>query len=156
MYLQFTLLFWRSYSFFNKMCLCYLLKRSWVLNRKNFTVIHKVSHFELLKIENKWDVVINHINLYQDRIFLSYSSQCETSEMRVSIERPRKKMIIMRICSLMRIRSSSLDQEADAVWVMSLNFAHLFVMRIHIYNAYSCACAKPQEIPIMHLWASHF
>ena len=76
--------------------------------------------------------------------------------MRVSIERPRKKPIIMRILSLMRIRSSSLDQEADAVWVMSLNFAHLFVMRIHIYNAYTCTCAKTQEIPIMHLGASPF
>ena len=74
--------------------------------------------------------------------------------MRLSIERSHKKPIIMRIHSIMRIRSSSLDQEADAVWVMSLNFAHLFVMRIHIYNAYSHAylhaCAKPQEIPIMH------
>ena len=92
----------------------------------------------------------------QDRIFLSYSSQCETSEMRVNIERPHKKMIIMRIRSLMRIRSSSLDQEADAVWVMSLNFTHLFVMHIHVYNAYSRTCAKPQEIPMMHLGASHF
>ena len=36
--------------------------------------------------------------------FLSYSSQCETSEMRVSIERPRNKPIIMRIHSLMHIR----------------------------------------------------
>ena len=87
----------------------------------------------------------------QDRIFLSYSSQCETSEMRVSIERPCKKLIIMRIHSLMHIRSSSLDQEADAVWVMPLNFTHLFVMCIRIYNAYSRTCAKPQEIPIMHL-----
>ena len=78
----------------------------------------------------------------QARIFLSYSSQCETSEMRVSIERPRKKPILMRIHSLMRIRSSSLDQEADTVWVMSLNFAHLFVMCIRIYNAYSHTCAK--------------
>ena len=67
--------------------------------------------------------------------------------MRVSIERPHKKPIIMRIRSLMRIRSSSLDQEADAVWVMSLNFVHLFVMRIRIYNVYSRACAKPQEFP---------
>ena len=57
----------------------------------------------------------------------------------------------MRIRSLMRIRSSSLDQDADTVWVMSLNFAHLFVMRIRIYNVYSRTCAKPQEIPIMHL-----
>ena len=56
----------------------------------------------------------------------------------------------------MRIRSSSLDQKADTVWVMSLNFAYLFVMHIRIYNAYLHACAKPQEIPIMHLWASHF
>ena len=92
----------------------------------------------------------------QARIFLSYSSQCETSEMRVSIERPRKKQIIMRNRSIMRIRSSSLDQEADTVWVMSLNFVHLFVMHIRIYNAYSHACAKPQEIPMMHLSASHF
>ena len=76
--------------------------------------------------------------------------------MRVSIESPHKKTIIMCICSLMRIRSSSLDQEAAAVWVMSLNFAQLFVMRIRIYNAYSHTCAKPQEIPIMHLGASHF
>ena len=89
--------------------------------------------------------------LTQARIFLSYSSQCETSEMRLSIERPRKKMIIMRIRSIMCIHSSSLDQEADTVWVMSLNFAHLFVMHIRIYNAYSHACAKPKEIPIMHL-----
>ena len=37
-------------------------------------------------------------------IFFSYSSQCETSEMRVSIERPRKKQIIMRIRPIMRIR----------------------------------------------------
>ena len=73
----------------------------------------------------------------QDRIFLSYSSQCETSEMRVSIETPRKKPIIMCIRSLICIRSSSLDQEADAVWVMSLNFMHLFIIRICIYNAYS-------------------
>ena len=91
------------------------------------------------------------INRIQARIFLSYSSQCETSEMRVSIERPCKKPIIMRIHSIMRICSCSLDQEADTVWVMSLNFAHLFVMRIYIYNVYSRACAKPQEIPIMHL-----
>ena len=76
--------------------------------------------------------------------------------MRVSIERPRKKQIIMRICSMMRIHSSSLDQEADTVWVMSLNFAHLFVMRIRVYNVYSHACAKPQEIPMMYLSASHF
>ena len=40
----------------------------------------------------------------QARIFLSYSSQCETSEMRVSIERPHKKQIIMRIHSIMCIR----------------------------------------------------
>ena len=80
------------------------------------------------------------VGIGQARIFLSYSSQCETSEMRVSIERPRKKLIIMRIRSLMRIRSSSLDQEADTVWVMSLNFTHLFVMHIHIYNAYSHMC----------------
>ena len=93
----------------------------------------------------------SHLINRQARIFLSYSSQCETSEMRVSIERPHKKLIIMHIHSIMRIRSSSLDQEADTVWVMSLNFAHLFVMCIHIYNAYSCACANPQEIPIMHL-----
>ena len=53
----------------------------------------------------------------------------------------------MRIHSLMHIRSSSLDQEADTVWVMSLNFVHLFVIPIRIYNVYSCACAKPQEIP---------
>ena len=72
----------------------------------------------------------------QARIFLSYSSQCETSEMRVSIERPRKNQIIMRIRSIMRIHSSSLDQEADTVWFMSLNFAHFFVMRIHVNNAY--------------------
>ena len=57
----------------------------------------------------------------------------------------------MRIRSIMRIHSSSLDQEADTVWVMSLNLVHLFVMRIRVYNAYSHACAKPQEIPIMHL-----
>ena len=56
----------------------------------------------------------------------------------------------------MHIHSSSLDQEADTVWVMSLDFVHLFVMCIRIYNVYSRACAKPQEIPIMHLWASHF
>ena len=85
------------------------------------------------------------------RIFLSYSSQCQTSEMRVSFQTSRKKTIIMRIRTIMRIRSSSLDQEADAVWVMSLNFAHLFLMRIRIYNAYSRACAEPQEIPMMHL-----
>ena len=54
--------------------------------------------------------------------------------MRVSIERPHKKQIIMLIRSIMHIRSSFLDQEADTVWVMSLNFAHLFVMRIRIYN----------------------
>ena len=88
---------------------------------------------------------------FQARTFLSYSSQCDTSETRLSIERPRKIPIIMCIRSIMRIRSSSLDQEADATWVMSLNFAHLFVMHIRIYNAYSRACAKPQEIPIMHL-----
>ena len=87
----------------------------------------------------------------QARIFLSYSSQCETSEMRLSIERPRKKLIIMCIRSIMHIRSSSLGQEAETVWVMSLNFVHLFVMRIHVYNTYWCACANPQEIPIMHL-----
>ena len=67
-----------------------------------------------------------------------------------------KKQIIMRIHSIMLICCSSLDQEADTVWVMSLNFAHLFVMRICIYNVYSCACANPQEIPMMHLWPSHF
>ena len=71
--------------------------------------------------------------------------------MRVSIERPCKKQIIMRIRSIMHIRSSSQDQEADTVWVMSLNFAHLFVMCIRVYNVYSHACAKPQEIPMMHL-----
>ena len=77
----------------------------------------------------------------QARIFLSYSSQCETSEMRLSLQTPHKKPIIMRIRCLMRIRSSSLDQEADAVWVMSLNCAHLFLMRIRVYNAYSrCMC----------------
>ena len=93
----------------------------------------------------------SYIEYSQARIFLSYSSQCETSEMRLSIERPHKKPIIMRIRSIMCIRSSSLDQEADTVWVMSLNFAYLFVMCIHVYNAYSHACAKPQEIPIMYL-----
>ena len=92
----------------------------------------------------------------QARIFLSYSSQCETSVMRVSLETPRKKPIIMCIRSLMHIRSSSLDQEADTVWVMPLNFAHLFLMRIRVYNAYSHACAEPQETPIMHLITCHF
>ena len=104
-----------------------------------------------ISIDVLYLVFIYLILCIQARIFLSYSSQCETSEMRVSIERPHKKTIIMRIHSIMHIRSSSLDQEADTVWVMSLNFTHLFVMHIRIYSAYSHACAKQQEIPIMHL-----
>ena len=36
-------------------------------------------------------------NVTQARINLSYSSQCETSGMRVSFERPRKKIIIICI-----------------------------------------------------------
>ena len=76
--------------------------------------------------------------------------------MRVSIERPRKKKDYNAYLSNNVYSPSSLDQEVDTVWVMSFNFAHLFLMRIRIYNAYSHACAKPQEIPMMHLSASHF
>ena len=56
----------------------------------------------LLKIYQR-DFMLSCCSRYQARIFLSYSSQCETSEMRVSIERPHKKQIIMHIHSIMRI-----------------------------------------------------
>ena len=61
----------------------------------------------------------------QARIFLSYSSQCQTSEMRVSLQTLVKKTIIMRICENNAYLLTAMDQDADSVWVMTLNWSGL-------------------------------
>ena len=55
------------------------------------------------------------------RIFLSLSSQRETSVMRVRFQRPCKKMIIMCIQENKAYSLAAMDQDADSVWVMTLN-----------------------------------
>ena len=56
----------------------------------------------------------------QGRIYLSFSSQCETSVMRVSLEGPHKKMIVMHIHENNAYSLVAMDQDADSVWVMTL------------------------------------
>ena len=63
--------------------------------------------------------------MHQGRIYLSFSSQCESSVMRVSFEGRHKKPIIMHIRFYNPYSLRSLDQEADIVWV-------------NLNNAYSC------------------
>ena len=41
--------------------------------------------------------------------------------MRVRVQRPRKKMIIMRIHENNVYSLAAMDQDADSVWVMTLN-----------------------------------
>ena len=41
--------------------------------------------------------------------------------MRVRVQRPRKKTIIMCICENNAYSLGAMDQDADCVWVMTLN-----------------------------------
>ena len=57
----------------------------------------------------------------QGIIYLSFSSQYETSVMGVRLEGPREKTIIMHIHENNVYSLATMDQDADSVWVMTLD-----------------------------------
>ena len=65
--------------------------------------------------------IVPHSHAGKNLDYLSFSSQCETSIMRVSLEGPHKKPIIMCIHENNVYSLPTMDQDADSVWVMTLN-----------------------------------